>query len=846
MHALTFADHLLLLDELLDFMPGQVQHTDPQLCAELRGWVDRVPSTRTFAGAIRRHVRELCGVLEGGSESEELQGLARRGLRYLLESGGPEPEQLGELAAQAHAFVLSLVLHRVRAMRGGTRPVVREELKKHDRSRAEELFASFQSAPVGDDAVIIERTRALYDQSAEMTGTVFFRQLMRNAEFLVSVLESERAGHEAQTFARAALSYLVVVDDAIDDRLGLVGYLDDAYILETAVGLIDPARRPWMRLLDAASTVRALEVSLGMVTEEGERSVPGDVLLNAALLSEPFTGTDEPLANALFVPTAGSTTVLLGAAAALVLLRDASTANELRGPEAELRGWAERARELAGDLLPSVVIVAPPERAAHLIQAVRLGGAPLGELLEVARWNGVGEVGSWLDAREQSPQLVLVPDVEAASRLTRRLEVPFVLVDLEVATRSGLAEPPERPEPEPRAARPRRKRSRRYEGYDLLGGARDIPLLSAKEENELSRDISRARERLRAAVVDLGPLITTPLLDRIHQRESKVAPVRVKLADFEEALAGEDPAAAEVPRTEAIIALAALEPDDVLIDSVVREHAGDLARARRSDALEDRRMTEAHRRYQAALDDLNAAIRQITEANLRLVVSMARKYRPRGVPFFDLVQEGNLGLIRAARKFDHTVGARFATYARWWIRQGVEQCMAEYGRTIRIPGHALSTMRRVERITHGLVADLGREPTLEEVAEAAHLDPEDVVKARRRRHDLDTSTSLDRPLGDDSDVSIKDVITDPEQLLPDDQVAAVELFAETEKLMETLDPMETEVLRRRFGLGEHNPHTLAAIGKVVGLTRERIRQIELKALGKLRFRAKRVGVQYRY
>ena len=235
----------------------------------------------------------------------------------------------------------------------------------------------------------------------------------------------------------------------------------------------------------------------------------------------------------------------------------------------------------------------------------------------------------------------------------------------------------------------------------------------------------------------------------------------------------------------------------------------------------------------------NAARAALTDANLRLVVSVARRYSNRGVPLIDLIQEGNLGLLRAVEKFDWRRGFKFSTYATWWIRQAVSRAIADDARTIRIPVHLYDVVNRMARVAAQLHQELGREPTEEEVAAALQLSPD---RVRELNQVLPQPISLDGFIGDDQDTRLSDVVAD-------DSAVSLEFVAEQRLLadqirdtLETLTPRERRVIERRFGLGDDNDDTLTSIGREIGVTRERIRQIETTALRKLRHpsRAKRL------
>lgn len=268
-----------------------------------------------------------------------------------------------------------------------------------------------------------------------------------------------------------------------------------------------------------------------------------------------------------------------------------------------------------------------------------------------------------------------------------------------------------------------------------------------------------------------------------------------------------------------------LSPAGVTLDDPVRAYLKEIGAVPLLSAGEEAALASAARE-----GDANAR-RRLCEANLRLVVSVAKRYAGRGLPFLDLIQEGNLGLMKAAEKFEPERGFKFSTYATWWIRQSITRAIADQARTIRIPVHMVETINRLTRASRILLQQLGREPTPDEIAKELNMPVDRVREIQKIAQD---PVSLETPIGEEEDSHLGDFIEDDRATTPSDSVAATMLKEQLMGVLDTLTPREEKVLRLRYGIDDGKPRTLEEVGKEFNVTRERIRQIEAKALRKLR------------
>jgi RNA polymerase primary sigma factor len=326
----------------------------------------------------------------------------------------------------------------------------------------------------------------------------------------------------------------------------------------------------------------------------------------------------------------------------------------------------------------------------------------------------------------------------------------------------------------------------------------------AEDESRSSRAWSPRLRGPKASTGSGGHDIAGSAADPVHTYLKEIGKVPLLTGDLEVELAKRIEAGNEAA---AVLAAAEADPEGHALS--IEERA---------------RLARDLRRGQQAKEAL-------IEANLRLVVSIAKRYRNRGLAFLDLIQEGNLGLMRAVEKFDYTKGFKFSTYATWWIRQAITRALADQGRTIRIPVHMVETINKVVRSQRQLLQELGREPTSEEIAARLELTTERVREIQRINQD---TVSLEQPMGEEEDFSLSDLIEDHGAEVPDDAATRAMLHEAVREALATLPPREHEVMAMRFGLEDGRIRTLEEVGRAFGVTRERIRQIESKTLAKLR------------
>jgi RNA polymerase primary sigma factor len=379
--------------------------------------------------------------------------------------------------------------------------------------------------------------------------------------------------------------------------------------------------------------------------------------------------------------------------------------------------------------------------------------------------------------------------------------------------------------------------------FELLRGLREqLAKLESSKKPDVEQ-IASLRAELQAQMLklriipkqveDLAGLLRS-LMERIRQQEQVILDLCVNKADM--------------PRKDFLRVFVGHETDSGWLETQVsakkkhstrlKQFTDDIRRAQRKLAeierehgLEIARIKEINRQMLAGERHSNQAKKEMVEANLRLVISIAKKYTSRGLQFLDLIQEGNIGLMKAVDKFEYRRGYKFSTYATWWIRQAITRSIADQARTIRIPVHMIETINKLNRVSRQLFQQLGREPTPEELAVKMEMAEDKIRKVLKIAKE---PISMETPIGDDEDSSLGDFIQDTSTLSPIDISTADSLREATQDVLASLTPREAKVLRMRFGIEMNNDHTLEEVGKQFDVTRERIRQIEAKALRKLR------------
>ena len=366
---------------------------------------------------------------------------------------------------------------------------------------------------------------------------------------------------------------------------------------------------------------------------------------------------------------------------------------------------------------------------------------------------------------------------------------------------------------------------------ELEGGG----LMADKEQSQQIKETEQTLEQIKESLMELGKKRGTLAYEEIADRLANFEIESDQMDEFYEQLeeqgvevigeSEDDPNMKEIAKEEEFNVEDLSVPLGIKINDPVRMYLKEIGRVNLLSAAEE---IELANRIE---DGDEEAKRRLAEANLRLVVSIAKRYVGRGMLFLDLIQEGNMGLIKAVEKLDYRKGFKFSTYATWWIRQAITRAIADQARTIRIPVHMVETINKLIRVQRQLLQDLGREPTPEEIGEEMDLTPD---KVREILKIAQEPVSLETPIGEEDDSHLGDFIEDQEAISPSDHAAYELLKEQLEDVLDTLTDREENVLRLRFGLDDGRTRTLEEVGKVFGVTRERIRQIEAKALRKLR------------
>ena len=369
------------------------------------------------------------------------------------------------------------------------------------------------------------------------------------------------------------------------------------------------------------------------------------------------------------------------------------------------------------------------------------------------------------------------------------------------------------------------KEEKELEIKEVISKPEEVKEENVKEENDKVKDIvKKAKENGKITYEELAKELEDTNPDQIDKVFDAFEEMGVNLLndDFEEEPDIEDLKEVEDLKLDEITDTSF---EGISVDDPVRMYLREIGKI---PLLSYEKELELAKRI---LENDEEAKQELAEANLRLVVSIAKKYVGRGILFLDLIQEGNMGLIKAVEKFDYTKGFKFSTYATWWIRQAITRAIADQARTIRIPVHMVETINRLIRTSRHLLQQLGREPTPEEIAEEMDIPVEKVMEIQKIAQD---PVSLETPIGEEDDSHLGDFIQDEDSPAPHDAASYTLLREQLEEVMNTLTPREAKVLKLRFGLEDGKARTLEEVGREFDVTRERIRQIEAKALRKLR------------
>ncbi|WP_153505918.1 RNA polymerase sigma factor [Cumulibacter manganitolerans] len=421
---------------------------------------------------------------------------------------------------------------------------------------------------------------------------------------------------------------------------------------------------------------------------------------------------------------------------------------------------------------------------------------------------------------EESGATAATPRAQVVAAATKKAAAT---ASATVAKKAPAKKAPVKKAPAKQAAEPAKKAPAKKSPAKKATGTRKVAAEAAAPE-EATADVAATEEGVEVVAIEADAAE-----EEAEEEEAEESEALKQARKDAELTASADSVRAYLKQIGKVALLNAEEE----VDLAKRIEAG-LYAVERMRIIEDEKQkitTQMRRDLNWIVRDGERAKNHLLEANLRLVVSLAKRYTGRGMAFLDLIQEGNLGLIRAVEKFDYTKGYKFSTYATWWIRQAITRAMADQARTIRIPVHMVEVINKLGRIQRELLQDLGREPTPEELAKEMDITPEKVLEIQQYARE---PISLDQTIGDEGDSQLGDFIEDSEAVVAVDAVSFTLLQDQLQSVLQTLSEREAGVVRLRFGLTDGQPRTLDEIGQVYGVTRERIRQIESKTMSKLR------------